>query len=48
VTQRDEQAGNPEATMSDDDHVCCYVCPHDIDEHDEHARCLTTECACGW
>jgi len=34
--------------MSDDEAVCCYVCPHDIDEHDEHARCLSNVCVCGW
>jgi hypothetical protein len=34
--------------MYDDETVRCCVCPHDIDDHDEHARCLSATCPCGW
>jgi hypothetical protein len=28
--------------------VPCYNCSHDVDEHDERARCLDVRCHCGW
>lgn len=34
--------------MHDDEIVPCCICPHDVDNHDEHARCMTVSCSCGW
>jgi hypothetical protein len=28
--------------------VPCWLCPHDVDEHDERARCVEVDCQCGW
>jgi hypothetical protein len=33
---------------ADDTAVLCYSCRHDVDEHDERARCLDAQCSCGW
>lgn len=34
--------------MIDDETIRCWDCPHDVDDHDERARCLTLTCSCGW
>jgi hypothetical protein len=33
---------------ADDVAVPCYSCRHDVNDHDERARCLSATCACGW
>lgn len=51
VTQSNKQLSGPstpEAAMYDDETVRCWVCPHDVDDHDEHARCMSATCPCGW
>jgi hypothetical protein len=37
-----------ESEVQDYETVPCWLCPHDVDSHDERARCLTQSCACGW
>jgi hypothetical protein len=34
--------------MHDYETVPCLTCRHDVDDHDERARCLTMLCQCGW
>jgi hypothetical protein len=34
--------------MRDIEIVPCYGCHHDVDDHDERARCLDALCSCGW
>jgi len=37
-----------EALMREDEVMLCVKCRHDVDDHDERARCLTPPCPCGW
>lgn len=32
----------------DTETVRCWLCPHDVDDHDERARCVLASCGCGW
>jgi hypothetical protein len=28
--------------------ITCWRCGHDVNEHDERARCGSSACGCGW